>query len=183
MRVTLSRAGSGRIIGLVVVGVLAGGMLGCAPEPEPTPTPTAAFASEEEAFAAAEEVYRAYIDAFNAVDFQDPETFEPLKDYVGGDYAANERKQLSEMHAEGYVRGGAIEILTFEGREYSSADLVLAFTCNDVSSTTFVSSSGENLVPEDRTPVSALELSFTYEDDRLLLTAATATESPSCVAS
>ncbi|QTV80967.1 hypothetical protein [Microbacterium sp. NIBRBAC000506063] len=33
------------------------------PEPEPTPTPL--FSSEEEAFAAAEEVYRAYIDAMN----------------------------------------------------------------------------------------------------------------------
>src|SRR5690606_26029635 len=38
----------------------------CAPTPTPTPTPTAAFASEEEAFAAAEEVYRAYNDAGNA---------------------------------------------------------------------------------------------------------------------
>ena len=40
------------------------GCLGSAPDP--TPTPTAVFTSEEEAFAAAEETYRAYIDAVNA---------------------------------------------------------------------------------------------------------------------
>src|SRR5690606_38234156 len=93
--------------------VLSALLVGCSPEPDPTPTPTAAFASEEEAFAAAEETYRAYIDAFNAVDLQDPATFEPLLATSVGEYQSNERKQLSEMHAEGYVQGGAITIEWF----------------------------------------------------------------------
>ncbi|HOQ22628.1 MAG TPA: hypothetical protein PLN62_09415, partial [Microbacterium sp.] len=50
---------------------------GCAPEPAPTPTPTG-FASDDEAFAAAEATYRAYVDALNAVDLSDPATFEPV---------------------------------------------------------------------------------------------------------
>jgi ABC-type oligopeptide transport system substrate-binding subunit len=43
----------------------------CAPDPAPTPSPTG-FASQEEAFAAAEATYRAYVDALNAVDLADP---------------------------------------------------------------------------------------------------------------
>ncbi len=72
----------------------------CAPTPTPSPTPTAAFASEEEAFAAAEEVYRAYIAASNDVDFQDPSTFEPLADYTTGDYYLDEA-QAAEIKALG----------------------------------------------------------------------------------
>lgn len=50
---------------LLAVSIIA--LTGClGSTPEPTPTPTAVFSSEEEAFAAAEETYRAYIDAVNA---------------------------------------------------------------------------------------------------------------------
>ncbi len=74
---------------------------GCMPEPEPTPSPTG-FASEEEAFAAAEETYRAYVDALNQVDLSDPETFEPVYALTtGGSLHAQEKKQLSEYHADG----------------------------------------------------------------------------------
>ena len=48
-------------------------------QPEPAPSPSApVFANEEEAFAAAEETYRAYVDALNQVDLSDPETFEAV---------------------------------------------------------------------------------------------------------
>ena len=40
---------------------------GCVAEPAPSPTPTSPFASEEEAFAAAEDTTRAYVDANNGV--------------------------------------------------------------------------------------------------------------------
>ncbi len=50
------------------------------------------FASEEEAFAAAEETYRAYVDALNQVDLSDPETFEAVYAWTTGDANADERK-------------------------------------------------------------------------------------------
>ena len=158
----------------------AAGFAGCAPEAEPTPTPTAAFSSEEEAFAAAEEVYRAYIDASNAVDFQDPSTFEPLSEYAGGDYLADERKQLSEMHANGYIRGGTIEVIDFYGVAYDDATTVAARTCNDVSATTFTDADGNNLVPADRADRYALDLTFTVTSDALYLVAAEAVEDVTC---
>jgi hypothetical protein len=67
----------------------------CAPDPAPTPSPTG-FASQEEAFAAAEATYRAYVDALNAVDLSDPATFEagstspPVSECL--------RQELTRMH-------------------------------------------------------------------------------------
>lgn len=50
---------------LLVASIVA--LTGCLGQtPEPTPTSTGVFSSEEEAFEAAEETYRAYIDAVNA---------------------------------------------------------------------------------------------------------------------
>jgi hypothetical protein len=168
-------------LGLVSVVALAAAMLaGCTPAPEPDPTPTAAFASEEEAFAAAEEVYRAYIRASNAVDFQDPHTFESLEQYTSGDYLSDEREQLSEMHANGYIRGGAIEVIDFRGTRFDGSETITARTCNDVSKTTFTASDGTNLVPPDREERYALDLTFTAESGTLYLTGADAVEDSTC---
>ena len=57
---------------------------GCQPEPRRHPS-APAFANEEEAFAAAEETYRAYVDALNQVDLSDPETFEAVYAWTTGD--------------------------------------------------------------------------------------------------
>ncbi|GAT75046.1 hypothetical protein MHM582_3555 [Microbacterium sp. HM58-2] len=155
-------------------------LVGCTPEAEPSPTPTAAFASEEEAFAAAEETYRGYIAAFNNVDLQDPRTFEPVFDFTTGDYQSTEREQLSEMNAEGYIRGGAIEVVSFEGLETTSTT-ISARTCEDVSSTTFTDKSGVSLVPPDRANHVAQDVVFTVVDGRPLLSSAMSIEDASCV--
>jgi len=155
-------------------------LAGCAPEPEPAPTPTAAFASEEEAFAAAEEVYRAYLDAFNEITFEDPSSFQLLEKFTSGDYQSDERKQLSEMHAAGYVRGGRILIVDFRGTAYESTYGVSATTCNDVSMTTFIDAEGNDLVPADRPDRYALELQFVGGADSLKLSSAIAVEDATC---
>ncbi len=161
--------------------VLAGATLSaCTPAPEPSPTPTAAFASEEEAFAAAEEVYRAYIEASNAVDFQDPSTFEPLAEFTAGDYFSDEREQLSEMNARGYIRGGEIKIVEFRPTSAELSGIVTARVCSDVSGTTFTDANGEDLVPPDRPNRSALDLTFESIDDALFLTAAKPVDDDSC---
>ena len=54
-----------RTAGLLIALAIATTVSACTPEPAPTPTPTG-FASEDEAFRAAEETYRAYVDALNA---------------------------------------------------------------------------------------------------------------------
>ena len=85
---------------------------GCAPEPAPTPTPTG-FASDDEAFAAAEATYRAYVDALNAVDLSDPATFEPVYANLSGQALADEKKSLTTMSAEGWVVSGESKVRAF----------------------------------------------------------------------
>ncbi len=88
----------------------------CQPEPEPSPS-TPVFATEEEAFAAAEETYRAYVDALNQVDLSDPETFEPVYAWTTGDANANERETLSQMHADGWEVTGLTVVAEFRAEQ------------------------------------------------------------------
>ncbi|WP_106813744.1 hypothetical protein [Microbacterium timonense] len=132
---------------------------GCTtPAPEPTPTP--AFTSEEEAFAAAEETYRAYVDALNQVDLSDPETFEPVFALTTGEANANERKSLSQMHADGWNVAGATDVTRFFGESYKDG-IVEAVICSDVSDVKVTDASGQSKVSTDRPDVYALRVSFT----------------------
>ncbi|WP_406245609.1 hypothetical protein ACI7YT_11210 [Microbacterium sp. M] len=169
-----------RLTAIGIVALAAGSLVACSPEPEPTPTPTAAFASEEEAFAAAEEVYRAYIAAFNEVDLSDPSTFEPLSEYTTGRYQSDEREQLSEMHANGNIRGGEIVVVSFAGTKVLTPDQIKTRTCEDVSETTFTDSAGRNLVPADRAPRYALDLTFQVTGGDLKLVSSEPVEDPAC---
>src|SRR5215207_2167659 len=95
-----------RVAALVVaVAVVSATATGCQPEPGPSPSGPL-FASEEEAFAAAEETYRAYVDALNQVDLSDPETFEPVYALTTGDANAEARRALTRMHADGWTVEG-----------------------------------------------------------------------------
>jgi hypothetical protein len=134
-------------------------LFGCSPAPTPTPSPTAAFASEEEAFAAAEETYRAYIDASNAVDLRDPATFESVSKHTVGEYRADEREQLSQMSAEGYTRSGSIVVREFAGVEWSR-DVIRAHTCEDVSGVGLTDEAGNSVVSADRPDRYALDIWF-----------------------
>lgn len=161
--------------------LLAGATLaGCSPAPEPTPSPTAAFASEEEAFAAAEETYRAYIDASNEVDLTDPKTFEPLTSFTTGDYQSDEKEELSEMHAEGYISGGAIHIEWFEGLTWDGQSNLTAKSCNNVSDTTLTNDDGVSLVATDRPLRYGLELEFAFIDGSFRISSSEAIEDEDC---
>ena len=79
----------------------------CAASPEgESASPTPMFASDEEAFAAAEATYRAYVDALNAVDLADPGTFDDVFIWTSGELNAADRKLLSAHHAAGVRKTG-----------------------------------------------------------------------------
>jgi hypothetical protein len=147
---------------------------GCAGEPEPVET-TPAFASEEEAFAAAEETYRAYVDALNDVDLSDPETFEPVFALTTGDANANARRTFSEMHANGWTVDGDSTYENFRGVSVTvrgAAREIVADVCLDVTGVEVIDASGESMVSADRLdrqPVTvALSTSGPLEDLRIL---------------
>ncbi|GAA1958573.1 hypothetical protein GCM10009816_20030 [Microbacterium aquimaris] len=148
-----------RSLGVLIV---TAALAGCAPTPEPTPTPTG-FASEEEAFAAAEETYRAYVDALNDVDLSDPETFEPVYALTTGEANAGARETFSEYHANGWQVNGttiATVIVELPKGEAFATKLDLAI-CLDVSDVDVVDPTGDSVVGSDRPPVQAMTVSMT----------------------
>jgi len=166
----------------LVLLVLTGSLLaGCSPAPEPTPTPTAAFASEEEAFAAAEETYRDYTSALNQVDISNPDTFEPLFDLTSGDFEAADRETFSELHAADYELTGETRVASFRGVSSDKAlQEITAIVCVDVSQSGVVDQSGQSKTAPDRPDMNALRVTFVLSGARMLIDHATREESNSC---
>nr|WP_241742294.1 hypothetical protein [Microbacterium yannicii] len=134
-------------------------LTGCTTPEPPEPTPTPLFSSEEEAFAAAEATYRAYVDALNQVDLSNPETFEPVYDLTTGEANADFRESFSNMHAEGMVVTGSSTISALEplaiDSDFEAAELAV---CLDVSQVQVVDSTGASAVDPDRVPVQSLKI-------------------------
>lgn len=162
---------------------LALAVAGCAAAPEPEPTPSG-FASEEEAFAAAEETYRAYVEAENAVDLSDPGTFEPVYALTTGDSLASAREQLTSFHAERLTRTGSTKIVILEPRSADvEAGTAVMDVCLDVSEIDVVDPSGQSVVRDTRPDVQSLRVSFVLPEggDAMLIEQTEGREDgPSC---
>ena len=141
-----------RLVPAALAFVLAAGAIsGCSPQPEPEDPPQ--FASEEEAFAAAEETYRAYVDAVNQVDLSDPESFEDVYVWTSGVLNAEERKSFSQMHADGWIVDGTSVILRIDHLSAKADfDEVSLGACVDVTGITLTDGSGASQVSADRPP-------------------------------
>lgn len=155
---------------IVGIGIaLAMTLLGCAPE-APLADPAPSFASDEEAFAAAEATYRAYVDALNDVDLSDPETFEGVYAWTTGEANAGERETLSQMHADRWTVKGETVVVGFHGTaaKISAAPAtVSAVVCSDVSEVAVVDESGESVVGANRPNLYALDVQFLLEGEAL----------------
>ena len=144
---TLLRTGSA----LAATGLLVGMLSACTPESKPAPkeTKSAAFATDEEAFAAAEATYRAYVDASNAVDLQDPSSFEPVFSWLTDNALTEERETYTQFRAEGLRRSGDGTFDTFTPTAVERDD-VTANVCLDVSHIDLNYPNGSSAVPIDR---------------------------------
>lgn len=161
--------------------VAAAPLAACGPAPVPTPAPTAAFASEEEAFAAAEETYRAYTDALNAVDPADPETFEATYEHSSGTVQEADRENFSTMHAEMYTLDGDAVITNFVGEQATFPfDMVVATVCVDVSAVRVRDRDGNSVVNPNRPDVYEVRATFEGNDGRLLVDGVERTEGTTC---
>lgn len=139
-------------------------LTGCSPDAAPSPTPSPLFASEDEAFAAAEATYRELIALSNEVDTSDPRTFEPLFELSSGDFEASDRKAYSTMHADGISIAGDNKVISFAG--LSSAPpytTVEARACLDVSEVNVTDADGNSVVDPSRPDVYGLRLTFVAE--------------------
>lgn len=133
-------------------------LAGCVAEPEPVET-APPFANEEEAFAAAEETYRAYVDALNEVDLSDPKTFEPVYAWTTGELNSTDRETLSGMYADGLTVSGVSAVAATAGVSYDrDAGSVALDACLDVSRVDVRDANNISVVDPARSPVQALEV-------------------------
>ncbi|MFE5410267.1 hypothetical protein [Microbacterium sp. NPDC056569] len=150
-----------RVTAAALGALLALGLTGCTTPGPPEPTPTSAFSSEAEAFAAAEETYRAYVDALNQVDLSDPETFEAVYELTTGDANAGARKTFTQMHADGWIVEGPTTVSALEPNVLQpESDEVVLDVCLNVSQVTLVDSQGVSVVADDRRDIQSMRVTF-----------------------
>ena len=144
--ITVDRMIARRSAVLLATVALVTALAACAPAaaPKPSPTPTG-FASKEEAFAAAEKTYRAYVDALNEVDLSDPATFEPVYAHLRGEAGDASRKSFSQMHADGWDVTGDSVVRLVEPISSSGDEVELA-VCVDVSAVKVLNADGKSVV-------------------------------------
>lgn len=170
-----------RLTAIGIVALAAGSLVACSPEPEPTPTPTAAFASEEEAFAAAEEVYRAYNDAGNQR--LAGNTAPNPQDFLTGVALEGDIDALQLMESEGLTLEGTVSVISFAGTAADVATSVAsisAIVCLDASGTRVLNADGVDVTPATREKTVAQVVSFEGPPTRLQISAETAAESGVC---
>ncbi|MDQ7878001.1 hypothetical protein Q9R08_08465 [Microbacterium sp. QXD-8] len=155
-----------RVTAAALGAILVMALAGCATPQSTEPTPTPAFSSEEEAFAAAEATYRAYVDALNQVDLSDPETFEDLYGWTVGELNASDRKQFAEWHAQELTKSGEAKVQAVtEGRYDPESGEVAIQACYDVSGVDILNAEGGSVVSSDRPDQQPLAITLTPSPD------------------
>ncbi|MCT9819937.1 hypothetical protein N3K63_06495 [Microbacterium sp. W1N] len=153
------------------------GATACTPTAEPTPTPTG-FASDEEAFAAAEATYREYVDALNAVDLSEPATFEDVYAWLTGDALDAAKKSLTQMHSDGWVvDGNSVVSQVVPNTLDSDAGLAELDVCLDVSKVTLVDEQGISQ-SGDRPTEQAFAVDVNFDGDSWLISKFAGREGP-----
>lgn len=166
---------------LALLALAASALSACAPTPEPTPTPTAAFASEEEAFAAAEEVYRAYNDAGNAR--RNGESEPNPQDFLIGSALEGDIHALNQLATAGVHLAGEVVVASFTplSAKMNNGDVqVDALVCLDATETRVLDDDGADVTPSDRDLVLAQAVTLIKVDSALLITTEDSAEDHQC---
>lgn len=135
--------------------------------PRATPTPSSTdgpgFASDEEARAAAEAVYREYLRVIS----NDPD-FARLREFGTEELVASEEATYEKLTSAGLSGHGQSQVISFVLQQNSNAELS-AYTCVDVSEVRILNSSGLDVTPPDRPDRSTLLVTFVFENSKPVL--------------
>ncbi len=141
-------------LAIVALAVTATLLSGCSGQPAPEAT-TPAFTSDAQAFAAAEQTYRNYVDALNHVDLSDPKTFEAVYAWTTGEQNSNDRRGLSTDHANRVTVTGGSAVLLGAPRPSPVSSPEIA-VCLDVSAVQVTDSNGASMVDPNRVNIQSL---------------------------
>lgn len=163
MTTTLVRTGSA----LAAAGLLVGMLSACTPEADPTPTPTktAAFATDEEAFAAAEETYRAFIRETNREDGREEEFLagEAVDDHLRAE------RQLEDAGLRGVGEATLSRFAVDPSTLRANRTSLKAMACLDISNVRVVNADGQDVTPAGRPDIVALGVDMELSNGRFLI--------------
>lgn len=146
---------------------------GCAPEPAPTPTPTG-FASDDEAFAAAEATYRAYVDAGNAVR-ADPEATPLPTDFLTGAALDAELASVQRFEDAGVSLVGDLAVKSIRQLAASTTSAEIG-VCLDASQTRVINTSGEDVTPADRSNDLGVKIETVWSSGKTFISSTTSSD-------
>ncbi|WP_396668426.1 hypothetical protein [Microbacterium sp. R86528] len=139
-------------------------LVGCTAQPDPNATPTAVFSSDEEAFAAAEATYRAYVDALNAVASDDVDALDPANFLVGDALESHNQTERAFDDAKLRVEGNTRIVWITAGAD-SPGDSMSILVCLDVSATRIVDADGADQTPVGREETVLLQTTVVELDE------------------
>lgn len=153
---------------VVLVGMLA--LSGCVegnpiPTLPPSPTATPLFASEEEALAAAEEAYAAYLEVSNEISADGGFNPERIDAVVTGSLLEASHDGFETLREEGWRTVGASKVVgvTLQYVDIPSGDMegfLVAYFCVDYSEVDVLDAGGSSVVSPGRPDVQAFEVTF-----------------------
>ncbi len=138
------------------------------PTPTPSPTTTPFFASDEEALAAAEEVYREYLamsDLISSEGGADPERIAPFVTEMWLDHEIETAEELGES---GRRISGNSEVSSFQLQERNDSQIIV-YACHQLDHTKVIDADGHDVTPKDRARESLLEVTFVIDATAVLV--------------
>lgn len=154
-----------RLITLLVLPVAL--ITGCVADSPPTPTPTTPpaprFASDEEALAAAEEAYGAYLAVSDQVIRDGGVGVERLREFLSEELFAAEKADMERLQADG-LRGVGFTTFTLTLQRHDHQSLS-AYVCDDQTQSDLLDSAGNSVVNPEGLRRIAFELEFDPSDE------------------
>lgn len=173
-----SRRAAGALRAGVAVALVAAaiGLAGCTPGPAPKPTPTPLFTSEADAFKAAEQVFRDYIETVNSE--ESDSTADPQR-FLAGKALDEDVASVRDLKSSGHRIVGATVISDYRSKSYApESKTVTSLACLDVSATRIMDASGNDITSKNRPSIVAVEVSLTLMSTEFKIVGMNASDEP-----
>jgi len=162
------------VLGVASVAVLLSGCLPpqpvLAPTPEPTSTPI--FASDEEALAAAEAAYGAYVKLSDQIFMEggvDPERLATVATgtFLAASITSFKTVQSQHLRSSGGTTFDSVDLQKFDGASADSS-VVVVYLCEDVSAVDVTDAGGASVVAPNRPSRTRLVVTFDFAGSLLV---------------